>query len=106
MQLQCLAPTDVDDESLHVRTVGRIAPDSGESDHDILTEMLGPDIYHRRVVLNLGDSEFISSSGIGWLLQLHKRFERSGGKLVLQNVPREIEQIFRVMRLHTLLHFN
>jgi len=99
-----LERVDSDDDVLHVKTIGQIAPNSAEQLRDPLVVLLGPQVFERRVSLNLAESAFISSSGIGWLLHLHKRFEQHGGKLALCCVPKEIEQVFQLMRLHSVLH--
>ena len=57
--------------------------------------------YGRKVLLNLEQVRFIDSAGIGWLLSIHKRFERAGGKLVLYNVPESIQLTLKVLQLDT-----
>jgi len=101
MKLQCF---DVADDDVQVRAVGRIAPDAAEQLSDPLIALLGPQVFTRRVALDLSDSEFISSAGIGWLLHLHKQFERHGGKLTLRPVSREVDQVLRMMRLESVLN--
>jgi anti-anti-sigma factor len=56
--------------------------------------------------LDLEDADFISSSGVGWLLHTHKQFEKHGGKLELREVSKPIDQVLRLMRLQSVLHWT
>ena len=101
MRLVCVEETE---ELVQVKTVGQIAPSSADQLRDPFLELFGPQIFHRSVELDLSESDFISSSGIGWLLQANKRFEQHGGKLTLHSIPKAIEQVLRIMRLQSVLH--
>ena len=101
MELRILETTD---GSIRVKAVGPITPDSTEHPRDPLIGLLGPQIFERQVDLDLEEADFISSSGIGWLLHCHKRFEQQGEKLQLRSVSRQIDQVQRLMRLHAVLN--
>ncbi|MBA4018571.1 MAG: hypothetical protein C0483_15505 [Pirellula sp.] len=84
-----------------IRAEGPIAPDSPEQFSDALVELVGPQIYTRKLRINLSESDFISSAGIGGLLQCHKQFRENGGELVVHAPSRTIRQTLDLMRLQT-----
>jgi anti-sigma B factor antagonist len=53
--------------------------------------------------LDLSDVTFVSASGLGQLVGLHKRLQGVGGRLTLCNVDRNIYPVFEATRLTTLL---
>jgi anti-anti-sigma factor len=55
------------------------------------------------VVLDMGNVKFISSTGIGLLLKLHRQMLRIGRRLTLRNLSPEIYETFAVCKLETLL---
>ena len=68
-----------------------------------LEDLLGPECYKRRVLLDLNQAGFIDSSGIGWLMACHRRFLAGGGQLVVHSVPPMIDQVMQLLRLPTIL---
>jgi anti-anti-sigma factor len=96
---------ETQDGSIRIKATGPITPDAANPPRDPLIGLLGPQVFERSVALDLEESDFISSSGIGWLLHCHKRFEQQGGKLVLKGVSKPIDQVLRLMRLQTVLHW-
>jgi anti-anti-sigma factor len=57
------------------------------------------DGHAKSVVVDLGDSVYIDSSGLSWLLVRHKRLRAAGKKLILHNVPPMVMDVLKVMRL-------
>ncbi len=53
--------------------------------------------------LDLGRVEFLTSTGLGLFLLLHKAMRESGGRLSLHNVKELIYEIFSVTRLTMIL---
>jgi anti-anti-sigma factor len=66
--------------------------------------LLGPEGYRAIVLLDLAKSSYIDSSGIGWLLQCHSRFQKMGGLLVLHSIPPMVNHCFRVLGMYGVLH--
>src|SRR5688572_13990606 len=64
-----------------------------------LQELLGPSAYARQVRLDLSNTEFLDSSGVGWLLTCHKRIRQAGGKLTLQSPHPIVANVLRVLKL-------
>jgi len=69
-----------------------------------LEALLGPDGFGATVLLDLAKSLYIDSSGVGWLIQCHRHFEKAGGKLVLHSIPPMVNHCFRVLRMYDVLH--
>jgi len=89
--------------TVDIRAEGPIAPDSPEQFVDALAELLGPKRYAGRLRLNLSESDFISSAGIGGLLHCHKRFREEGGAMSVHEPSRTIRQTLDLMRLQNVL---
>jgi len=69
-----------------------------------LSELLGKDWANRRVVLDLGAPQFIDSAAIGWLLSLHKAFDREGGRLVIYNPNPSVRRVINLLRIDEVLN--
>ncbi|HWB00333.1 MAG TPA: STAS domain-containing protein [Pirellulales bacterium] len=100
MELKVVS-TDADCTS--IKTVGRIAPETSLADNEPLAKMAGPEVYGRCVLLDLSDSDFISSNGVGWLLMCHKRCSDAGGKLVVHSMPKLVQNVLKVLKLEQVL---
>jgi anti-sigma B factor antagonist len=70
---------------------------------DPLEELIGPAGFKRQVLLDLGKTGFIDSSGIGWLLTSHRSFKEAGGRLILHSVPPMVDQVIQLLKLQNLL---
>lgn len=55
-----------------------------------------------RFVVDLGDTPWANSQGVGLLIGAYTSVARAGGHLVLTNVPKRIHDILRVTRLYVL----
>ena len=53
----------------------------------------------RKLVVDLQNVEYITSSVIGKLISLHRKLHRAGGMLVLCNLSPKLEDVFRTSRL-------
>ncbi|HYV38779.1 MAG TPA: STAS domain-containing protein [Gemmataceae bacterium] len=96
--------TSEDDAVTCVACEGEISQSRfANNSNNPLEDLLGVNCYDRRVVMDLGQASFIDSSGICWLLACHKRFLASSGHMVLYSVPPMIDQVLRLLQLHTLL---
>jgi anti-anti-sigma factor len=93
-----------DSEPLRLQASGRIMHSQISEEPDSLRVLTGPNGYARKVLVSLEQVRYIDSAGIGWLLSSHKRFQKSGGKLVLHSVPESVMLTLRVLRLDTILN--
>lgn len=57
------------------------------------------EVGRRKVLLNFGNVEFLSSAALGKLIALHKKLQQVGGRLILCNIDPEIYEVFEITRL-------
>ena len=89
-----------DGPMVRLQALGCVTAKDPTSDRDPLCTLLGDDGFSRNVALDMSQTEFIDSAGIGWLLACHKRFQRAGGMLVLHSVPAQFELTLKLLKLH------
>lgn len=97
---------DVVNGLVHVQASGPIAPDTPEQLTQELLALVGPNLFSQNLLLNLADADFISSAGIGGLLQSNRRFEEERGNLLLKNPSRTVRQTLEMMRLGSVLQIE
>jgi anti-anti-sigma factor len=86
-----------------VAIAGRITFSTLEPGQDPLAREM-PDVYTRRVMLDLAGTEYIDSTGVSWLLTCHKRCREAGGRLVLVSLNPLVKQVLQVLKLDRVLH--
>src|SRR5262245_61621888 len=69
-----------------------------------LVRLLGANCFESKVLVGMEKVAFVDSAGIGWLVMSHKSFRDAGGKLVLHSIPPMVHDIFRLLRLATVLN--
>jgi anti-sigma B factor antagonist len=92
------------DTSSEVRLSGRITSDVVADRGDHLRQILGDDAHARQLLVDLSETDFLDSSGIGWLLDQHRRCKRAGGILVLHSIPPMVAHVMQLMNLHRAFH--
>ncbi len=55
----------------------------------------------RKIILNLGDVSYIDSSGIGELVSTYTTVTNNGGRLVLLNLTKKIQELLAITKLLT-----
>src|SRR5690606_38742591 len=65
-----------------------------------LVGVLGPNAYSHQILLDLKNSDHIDSSGVNWLLTLHRRARENGGRLVIHSVPPLVDNVLKVLRMN------
>jgi len=53
----------------------------------------------RKLLLNFGNVEYLSSAALGKLITLNKKLQGVGGRLVLCNIVPQIYEVFEITRL-------
>lgn len=87
-----------------VEGVGSMTLEFFLAGNDPLADLLGgPSGYSRRVLLNLEKTDFIDSSGIGWLIKWHQRFKKAGGVFVIHSLPPMIRNMLKLLQLDKIL---
>lgn len=87
------------DELVRVRCDGPMSIDSRGPHDEPLRELLGPYCFTLKVLLDLEKVQTVDTAGLSWLLRDHKKFQESGGKLILYNVPPIVTQVLDFLRL-------
>jgi len=82
-----------------VAVSGRVTQGDFGPYQEPLSQLLGPNAYARRILLDLSNAEYIDSSGVGWLLTCHKRMKEAGGNLTLLSPQPVVSNVLRVLRL-------
>lgn len=98
-----LAIQSQDETVTRVRIIGRVTQESMANSEDPLSELVGPDVYGRIVLMDLSQTEYMDSSGLSWLLKLHRRFRERGGRLILYSLPSVVFNVIRVLNIHRVL---
>ena len=60
----------------------------------------------RKIVVNLGDVNYIDSSGIGELVSTYTSVTNQGGKLVLLNLTKKIQELLAITKLLTVFQVH
>lgn len=55
----------------------------------------------RKVVLNLGDVNYMDSAGLGELVRCHTRMTQAGGSIKLLNLTRRVNELLVITKLVT-----
>src|SRR5215813_12160760 len=53
----------------------------------------------RKILLNFGNVEYLSSAALGKLITLNKKLQAAGGKLILCNIDPQIYEVFGITKL-------
>jgi anti-anti-sigma factor len=94
------------DGAIRVRCAGKVSQTHFPGLTDPLADLLGPEGHSRKVRLDMERVDHLDSSGLGWLVSNHKRFQEAGGKLSLCRMPPGVEQVLRFCGLDTLFHIE
>src|SRR5438445_251618 len=54
---------------------------------------------HKKIVLNLGEVQYIDSSGVGELVKAHTTIKNQGGELKLTNLNKRVHDLLHMTRL-------
>ena len=72
-------------------------------------QMIGEDLFklvdelgRRKIVLNFGNVEFLSSAALGKLITLNRKVQAVRGKLILCTISKEIREVFEITKLDKL----
>ncbi len=66
---------------------------------DTVRELLGKG--SKRILLNLGDVNYIDSSGIGELVSAYTTVKNQGGELKLLNLTKKVHDLLQITKLYT-----
>lgn len=90
--------------ALHVDGEGDLCPTELLPGNDPLVQLLGPEVFSRKVLLGLEKATFLDTRGVSWLVSWHANFQEAGGVLVLHSLPPRVRYVLRLLRLDQVLH--
>jgi len=61
------------------------------------------DLGERKLVLNFGNVQFMSSAVLGLVIRIHKKVAEQGGRLEIWNLEPKLRQVFEITRLTEIL---
>jgi anti-sigma B factor antagonist len=56
---------------------------------------------HNRILFNLGDVNYIDTSGLGFLLSSLASVRKQGGEVKLLNLPKQVLEVMQITKLYT-----
>jgi anti-sigma B factor antagonist len=56
----------------------------------------------RKILLNFGNVEYLSSAALAKLITLNKKVQQVGGRLILCNIDPQIREVFEITKLNKL----
>ena len=60
----------------------------------------------KKMLLNFGNVEYLSSAALGKLITLNKKVAAAGGRLVLCNIDPQIYEVFEITKLNKLFNIQ
>ena len=93
-----LSLRSIEGDVLSLQCEGWITQSQLKPGHDPFAQVCGTKTYSQRVLLDLEKTEFVDSSGIGWLMGCHKRAREAKGLLVLHSISPLVWQTTSLMR--------
>ena len=93
---------DVDGDVLILRADGGINSDNAGQFVDELEKVIKAGIT--KLVVDCAQLRYISSSGLGTLIRLHKKMRDRGGDVRLAAVDNSVVRIIEMTRLHQVFH--
>jgi len=60
----------------------------------------------RKLLLNFGNVEFLSSAALGKLITLNKKLQAAKGRLILCNIDPNIYEVFEITKLNKLFNIQ
>jgi len=87
------------------------------TDRKILDEqniqMIGEQLFslvdeagRKKILLNFGNVEYLSSAALGKLITLNKKLQAAGGRLILCNIDPQIYEVFEITKLNKLFNIH
>ena len=91
--------TRVEGEAQHIAVnLTRLDASSSVSIKDHLKDRIDPGV--KRAEVELGNVQFIDSSGVGFLLGIYRKLPNDGAEVILRNVQPPVQAVLELLRLH------
>jgi anti-sigma B factor antagonist len=60
----------------------------------------------KKILLNFGNVEYLSSAALAKLITLNKKLQQAGGRLILCNIDPSIYEVFEITKLNKLFNIQ
>jgi len=94
----------VENDLLYVTCQGALCLPDFQPEKEPLVKLLGPEVYTRKLLLNLEQVSLLDTSGISWLIHCHEACGRAGGILILYAIPRRVRYVLQLLQMEHLFH--
>ena len=101
---QILVTRECDDPQLPIFKVGGSVTHRTLADYRSPDDVLGFGASAANLLLNLSECVYADSTGISWLIQLHRRCEAMQGKLVIYGLTPLVENMLVLLSMQLVLH--
>jgi len=64
------------------------------------------ELGRRKLLLNFGNVEYLSSAALGKFITLNKKVNAAGGRLILCNIDPQIYEVFELTKLNKLFNIK
>jgi anti-sigma B factor antagonist len=64
------------------------------------------ELSRRKLLLNFGNVEYLSSSALGKFIALDKKIKLLGGRLILCNIAPQIQEVFEITKLDRVFNIH
>src|SRR3954451_12022480 len=64
------------------------------------------ELGRRKILLNFGNVEYLSSAALGKFITLNKKVNAAGGRLILCNIDPQIYEVFEITKLNKLFNIK
>lgn len=92
---------DIVGDAVIVRISGQMREMGADALREELDELIAAG--HYKLVFDLGDVTFVSSTGLGQMMRAYRQAVGNGGYLRVVNPQPLVEEVFRFTKLHTLI---
>ncbi|GGH79228.1 stage II sporulation protein AA (anti-sigma F factor antagonist) [Pullulanibacillus pueri] len=96
---------EVKDQVLCVRLVGELDHHSAEDLRAQVTQILDQHLI-KHILLNLGELEFMDSSGLGVILGRYKQITSIGGEMVVCSISAPVKRLFEMSGMFKIIRFE
>jgi anti-anti-sigma factor len=69
-----------------------------------LEELLGPDCFQNKILLDLEQTNYIDTAAVSWLIHCHKECQNAGGRFIIHSVPPMVLQMLELLRMNEILN--
>ncbi len=87
-----------------IRAEGEIRSIEEPQDLRDIERVLGPQCYRRKILLDLEETPHIDSSGVSWLVHLHKSSRIAGGMLIVHSATPGVAAVLKLLGMQWYLN--